>query len=111
MGKDIHLLRKLNLFNMRKIKLFLIGISCSLLLSSCFTYTTVVGEGSTSKQEVQKWNHYFLWGLAPGKVSNPAELAGDAKNYEVKTEQSFVNGLVNVITFGIYAPTTTTITK
>lgn len=97
--------------DMKKIKLLFIGIACSFLLSSCFTYTTVVGDGAENNKEIQKWNHYFLWGLAPGNVSNPAELAGESKNYDVKTEQSFVNGLVNVLTFGIYAPTTTTITK
>jgi len=80
-----------------------------MLLSSCFTYTTVVGEGASSNKQTTKWNHYLLWGLAPVNVSDPAQLAGDKKDYTVKTEQSFVNGLVNILTFGIYAPTTTTI--
>ena len=73
------------------------------------TYTTVVGDGPKSNKETTQWNHYLLWGLAPVNVSDPAELAGDKKDYTVKTEQSFVNGLVNVLTLGIYAPSTTTI--
>ena len=56
--------------------------------------------------QVSDWN-----GIAATKVQVTPAVNGDAKNYTVKTEQSFVNGLVNVLTFGIYAPTTTTITK
>ncbi len=96
---------------MRKIKLLSLALVSSFLLSSCFTYTTVVGDGAKENTEVTKWNHYFLWGLADGEISDPTVLAGDSKDYKVKTEQTFVNGLVNVLTFGIYAPTTTTITK
>jgi len=95
--------------NMNKFKSLLIIFAFSILFSSCYTYTTVVGEGSKSNQETTQWNHYLLWGLAPVNVSDPAVLAGEKKDYKVKTEQSFVNGLVSVLTFGIYAPTTTTI--
>ena len=94
---------------MNKFKLLFLIFAASILFSSCFTYTTVVGEGPKSNKETTQWNHYLLWGLAPVNVSDPAELAGDKKDYTVKTEQSFVNGLVNVLTFGIYAPSTTTI--
>jgi hypothetical protein len=38
-------------------------------------------------------------------------MAGGAKDYNVKTQQTFVNGLLYGITFGIYAPTTTFVTK
>ena len=97
---------------MNKVSVIITILIMSFTLSSCFTYTTVVGDGATNKRETNtKWNHYFLWGLAPGNVSNPAELAGDSKNYDVKTEQSFVNGLLSALTLGIYAPTTTTIIK
>ena len=94
---------------MRKFKLLAVVFAVSILFSSCFTYTTVVGDGPSTNKETTQWNHYLLWGLAPVNVSDPAVLAGDKKDYTVKTEQSFVNGLVNVLTLGIYAPTTTTI--
>jgi hypothetical protein len=38
-------------------------------------------------------------------------MAGDATDYEVTTRQTFVNGLVAAITFGIYTPSTTTVKK
>ncbi|MFA6752480.1 MAG: Bor family protein [Fermentimonas sp.] len=53
----------------------------------------------------------YWGGLAPVEVSDPAVLANGAKDYTVKTEMSFVNGLVSFLTSGIYAPTTTTIYK
>jgi hypothetical protein len=52
-----------------------------------------------------------IYGLAPVGVSDSKQMAGGAENYTVHTRQSFVNGLVSAITFGIYTPTTTTVTK
>ena len=36
------------------------------------------------------------------------EYVGEKKNYVIKTNQTFVNMLVNAITLGLYTPTTTT---
>jgi hypothetical protein len=38
-------------------------------------------------------------------------MAGDAKNYEVTTTHSFVDGLINLLTGGLYTPTTTIVKK
>jgi len=84
---------------------------CSTLLTSCYTYTSVVGEGAKGNQEVTKWNHYVLFGLAPVGVSDSKALAAGASDYTVTTRHSFVNGLVAGLTFGIYTPTTTTVKK
>lgn len=81
------------------------------LLTSCYTYTSVVGEGPKENKEVTEWNHYVIYGLAPVGVSDSKEMAGDATDYKVTTRQTFVNGLVSALTFGIYTPTTTTVTK
>ncbi|MGB5262495.1 MAG: Bor family protein [Lutimonas sp.] len=86
-------------------------LAVGILFTSCYSYTTVVGEGAKGNDTTSKWNHYLIAGLAPIDVSNPTDLAGGAKNYTVKPEQSFVNGLVSILTFGIYSPTTTTVTK
>ncbi len=83
----------------------------SILLSSCYTYKNVVGEGAQGNQEVKKWNHYVAYGLAPVGVSDAQEMAEGSENYEVTTEQTFVNGLVSAITMGLYTPTTTTVKK
>ena len=83
----------------------------SILLTSCYSYTTIVGNGPQSNQVTTKWNHYVIFGLAPVGVSDPKLLAGDSKDYSVNTKQTFLNGLVTGLTFGIYTPTMTTITK
>lgn len=85
--------------------------SLSISLTSCYTYNVTVGEGSQTGVEVRKMNHYLIYGLAPVGVSNPAEMAGNAENYNVTIKHTFVDGLINAITFGIYTPTTTIVTK
>jgi len=84
---------------------------CLLLLTSCYAYTSVVGEGAKGDQKITKWNHYVIEGLVPVGVSDSKAMAGGAKDYTVFTRMSFVNGLIGGITFGIYTPTTTTVTK
>ena len=87
------------------------ALIASMMLTSCYTYETVVGKGAQGTTITKKWNHYVIYGLAPVGVSNAKEMAAGATDYTVKTEQSFVNGLISAITFGIYTPTTTTVTK
>lgn len=81
------------------------------LLTSCYSYKSVVGKGAQGKTEVTKWNHYLIGGLAPIGVSDSKKMAGGAKNYTIHTRQTFINGLVSALTWGIYTPTTTTVTK
>ena len=83
----------------------------SCLLVSCYSYTSVVGEGAKGNQQITKWNHYVIEGLAPVGVSDSKAMAGGAKDYTVHTRMTFVNGLIGAITWGIYTPTTTTVTK
>src|SRR5690606_41113553 len=84
-------------------------LSVSILLTSCYSYTSVVGTGAQGNEETTKWNHYVLFGLAPVDVSDSKAMAGGAENYTVHTRQSFLNGLVSSLTFGLYAPSTTTV--
>jgi len=93
------------------IKLLAVAFTSSILLTSCYSYTSVVGSGAQGSNETTKWNHYVLYGLAPVGVSDSKQMSDGAENYVVHTRQSFVNGLCSVITFGIYTPTTTTVTK
>ena len=87
------------------------ALVCSTLLTSCYTYTSVVGTGAEGNKEVTEWNHYVVYGLAPVGVSDSKEMAAGAENYEVTTKQTFVNGLVTGLTFGLYTPTTTIVKK
>ncbi|WOC52951.1 hypothetical protein BPO_2304 [Bergeyella porcorum] len=90
---------------------FAVALAVSTALTSCYSYTSVVGQGAQGNKEVTKWNHYVVYGLAPVGVSDSKAMAEGASNYTVHTRQTFVNGLISALTFGIYTPTTTTVTK
>ncbi|MCG8804030.1 hypothetical protein G1K35_11765 [Tenacibaculum finnmarkense] len=92
-------------------KMMTIVFASSMLLTSCYSYTSVIGDGAKGNSQMTKWNHYVVYGLAPVGVSDSKQMANGAKDYTVHTRQSFVNGLVSALTFGIYTPTTTTVTK
>lgn len=82
-------------------------------LTSCFNTKIACGNISTKTPVVKvnsEWNHHFLYGLIPGKNANmeAKNFVENSENYIIKTNQSFVNGLVGCLTFGIYTPTTTT---
>lgn len=83
----------------------------TLTMTSCYTYTVTVGKGAQTGVEVRKMNHYLIYGLAPVGVSDPKAMAGGAENYDVTITHTFIDGLINAITFGIYSPTTTIVKK
>jgi hypothetical protein len=80
-------------------------------MASCYTLTYTVGDGSKTGEVIKKKNHYLVYGLAPLKTSDPTKMAGDAKNYDVTINHTFVDGLLNVLTSGLYTPTTTIVIK
>jgi predicted small secreted protein len=86
-------------------------LAASMLLTSCYTYTTVVGKGAQGDMETVKWNHYVIYGLAPVGVSDAKQMAEGAEDYTVITKHSFITGLIGGLTFGIYTPTVTTVKK
>ena len=81
------------------------------MLSSCYTHTYMVGDGPQTGVEVKEKNHFVIYGLVPIATSNPHMMAGGAENYEVTTSHTFIDGILNSLTFGIYNPTTTVIRK
>ncbi len=94
--------------HLAKISLILV---MSFVMTSCYTYTYNVGKGAQTGVEVKKKNHYLIYGLAPVSTSDPVQMAGGATDYEVTVVHTFVDGLINALTFGIYTPTTTKVRK
>ena len=95
----------------KTIKRLSVVFALSVMMTSCFSYTSVVGKGAQGATSVTEWNHYVIGGLAPVGVSDSKAMAAGAEDYTVFTRQSFVNGLIAALTFSIYTPTTTTVTK
>ncbi|WP_028296843.1 Bor family protein [Olivibacter sitiensis] len=96
---------------MKSLQKGILLITTCVLLSSCYSYTAVVGKGPQTNQKASKWNHYAVYGLAPISVVDSKELVGDAKDYSINITHTFINGLVSGLTFGLYNPTTVTVTK
>jgi len=92
-------------------KMAAILCATSMLLTSCYSYTSVVGNGAQGNSQTTQWNNYVIFGLAPVGVSDSKKMADGAVDYTVHTRQTFVNGLVAALTFGIYTPSMTTVTK
>lgn len=83
----------------------------SLMLTSCFTYTAVVGKGSQTGVEVIGKNHFLINGLAPISVSNAKQMANGASDYDITVTHTFIDGLIAALTLSIYTPTTTIVKK
>ena len=88
-----------------------IMICITTLLTSCYSLNYKVGRGSRIGLKVSEKNHYLIYGLAPLKTTNPTRLAGNAADYTVNIQHSFIDGLISALTFGIYSTTTITVTK
>jgi hypothetical protein len=83
----------------------------AIMMTSCYTFTATVGKGPQTGTKIVAHNHYLIAGLAPISTANTKELAGDAKDYSITVSHSFIDGLLQLITGGIYTPTTVTVTK
>ena len=54
----------------------------------------------------------FKWTTSSmGDSKRKPKMAKGAKDFDVKTSHTFIDGLINMLTFGMYNPTTTTVTK
>lgn len=92
------------------LKLLLV-VATVISLTSCYSLSYSVGSGSKTGETVKGHNHYLIAGLIPAGTKTPAELAGDAKDYDVQVVHTFVDGLLQAITGGIYTPTTVIVKK
>tara|TARA_Y100000385_G_scaffold262673_1_gene294516 strand:- start:41 stop:322 length:282 start_codon:yes stop_codon:yes gene_type:complete len=91
-------------------KILFLG-TMALMLSSCYTHSYLVGNGPQTGVQLKQKNHFVIYGLVPIATSNPYTMSGESENYAVTTSHTFIDCLINSLTFGIYNPTTTTVTK
>lgn len=97
---------------MSKISKVLLVAIVSVAMTSCYTSKVAVGNASVTAPSVEinkVKNPSLIVGLIPLKDGyNAKDYVGDKQNYIIKNQWTFVDGLLNCITFGIYTPTTTT---
>ena len=102
-------------------KMMTVLFTASVLLTSCYGYTSVVNEGAKAETEKVKgknkktrWNHYMIGGLIKIETSDSRLMAYELEgkeNYNVRTRHTLINIIVGIVTGGLYTPTTTTVTK
>ena len=77
-------------------------LAATLLLTGCYTIS-YRGRGSGSGMEKSEWGNYFLWGLV-GETDLDLEQACPGGAARWKSQQTFVQGLIGLVTLGIYIP-------
>lgn len=94
-------------------KMIFSGVSCmamALLLSSCYSSTVSMGDMTPTDPAVHvatAHEPHFISGLVGSTKREAKNYIGDNNDYRIKQYQSFVDGLLGVITVGFYTPTTT----
>jgi hypothetical protein len=77
----------------------------ALLLSGCASQTFTINGSTNAEPTTQTSQHFFIHGLGQERTTDAATLCGGAENIvKVEVQQTFVNGLLGVITWGIYTP-------
>ena len=77
-----------------------------LLISGCANQSfTVNGGGDSPTQD--RSQHFFINGIGQKKDVDVAQVCGGIEKVQkVEVQQTFVNGLLSILPFGIYTPRT-----
>jgi len=76
-------------------------------LTGCATQTYNINGDTTALPTQEKSQAFFLQGIGQQKNMNAADICGGAENIiKVESEETFINILLRVVTFGIYTPRT-----
>ena len=86
-------------------------LAALVVVAGCSVHTHVVGAGA------QEWagRSEKQWGLIGGLIAlnevDTATMAAGLADYEIKTEETFVDGLIGVLTGRLVTVRTVTVTK
>lgn len=91
---------------MKKLLVLLFCASVIAVLSACSTQSFEINPNpvATSEPSYEGTNHFLLWGIGQIQTMHPGEACGPEGVNRVETTETFVNGLLSTLTFGIYAP-------
>ncbi len=81
----------------RKLRMGIAICLVACMATACSTHTHVVGNGGQGGQVQQERQWYILWGLVPINKVDTKTMVGNATNYTIKTEQSFIDGLISFV--------------
>ena len=87
----------------------LLALVLLVVSSGCYQTSVVTGQPAGTTVVERPFALGFVYGLVPPPVLNVAQECPQGVA-QVDTQQSFVNGLVSALTFGIVTPWTITVT-
>lgn len=84
----------------------LASLMAVVLLAGCASQSYIVSEPVMKKApKVNEAQTFFISGLGQTKEINAAQVCGDAANVaKIENQQTFLNGFLHLITWGIYSP-------
>jgi hypothetical protein len=80
-----------------------LAVIAAMTLAGCFHATVETGAPPATQTVQNDWASGWLWGLVPPKTISTAATCPDGVS-RVETQQTFLNGLVHLLTVGIYTP-------
>jgi hypothetical protein len=93
------------------VAVFLILI-LAIVLVGCEAHTHYIGKGAQSNVKNQERQWYILFGLVPLNKIDTRDMAGQAADYTIKTQQSFLDIVLNIFTSSVTVYSrTVTVTK
>jgi uncharacterized lipoprotein YajG len=87
------------------IKKLIAVAALSTMLAACSTQTFTLNNHDVTTPKTDAMQAFFVYGIGQTQTVNAAAICGGAKHV-VKTEvqQTFVDGLLQGLTFGIFSP-------
>ncbi|MBE1273995.1 MULTISPECIES: Bor family protein [Enterovibrio] len=86
---------------MKKTAVLVVG---ALMLSGCAQQTFVVNDKQGNLEE-ETMQSFFVSGIGQKKTIDAASVCGGAENVaKVEVQQTFLDGFLGFVTFGIYTP-------
>ena len=85
---------------------FIVGI---LFVVGCATHIHKVGDGPQDNNMMEARQWYVLFGLVPLNEVNTHAMAGEANNYEIRTEHTVLDFIINIFT-GLVSVNSRTVT-
>jgi len=84
----------------------LIALALMFALSACATQTFKVSGSPRGMPKMEESQSFFVWGIGQEKVTRAKRVCGRRGVRAVQTKLTFVDGLLTVLTAGLYSPRT-----
>lgn len=86
---------------LKKVRPIILAALLMFSVVGCYTQNFVVGNGAQGNkvEETRQW--YILFGLVPLNTVDTNAMAGNAKDYTIMTQQSFLDVVIDIFTSAI----------